>query len=69
MITSFFQVGLESIQRLASPDHEILELGIPAIAIMASTVVIKGAVWVWCRLVKNSSVRALYGPLPFCNTN
>ncbi|KAH7197503.1 uncharacterized protein B0J16DRAFT_20641 [Fusarium flagelliforme] len=59
MITSFCQVGLECIQRLMSPEHPILELGIPAIAIMVSTIVIKGACWIWCRLVKNSSVRAL----------
>ncbi|KAL6919992.1 hypothetical protein ACHAPO_001136 [Fusarium lateritium] len=59
MITSFCQVGLECIQRLMSPEHPILELGVPAIAIMVSTIVIKGACWVWCRLVKNSSVQAL----------
>jgi hypothetical protein len=27
---------------------------------MASTVVIKGLCWLWCRMVKNSSVQALY---------
>lgn len=59
MITSFFQVALESINRLWGTQHEIIELTIPAIGIMAGTVIIKGAVWVWCRLVKNSSVRAL----------
>ncbi|TPX17475.1 uncharacterized protein E0L32_003118 [Thyridium curvatum] len=60
MITSFVQVALEAIQRLASPDHQIIELGFAAIAIMLSTIVIKGLCWVWCRLVKNSSVQALY---------
>jgi cation diffusion facilitator family transporter len=59
MITSFCQVFLECIQRLAGPDREILELGIPAISIMVSTVVVKGACWIWCRMVNNSSVRAL----------
>ncbi|KAI0185983.1 hypothetical protein EV127DRAFT_347121 [Xylaria flabelliformis] len=59
MITSFVQVALQSIERLASPDHEIIELGIPALALMVSTVVIKGLCWIWCRLVKNSSVQAL----------
>ncbi|KAG5925840.1 hypothetical protein E4U42_003903 [Claviceps africana] len=59
MITSFVQVGLQCIQRLASPEHEILQLGLPAIIIMLSTIVVKGGCWVWCRLVKNSSVRAL----------
>ncbi|KAG8421570.1 hypothetical protein J3458_003439 [Metarhizium acridum] len=60
MVTSFVQVGLECIQRLARPEHEILQLGLPAIIIMFSTIVVKGGCWVWCRLVKNSSVRALY---------
>jgi hypothetical protein len=32
----------------------------PAIIIMISTIVIKGGCWLWCRLVKNSSVRALW---------
>ncbi|KAI2781719.1 hypothetical protein F4815DRAFT_72230 [Daldinia loculata] len=59
MITSFVQVALESIQRLASPNHELVEVGIPALSIMLGTVVIKGLCWLWCRLVKNSSVQAL----------
>ncbi|KYK55471.1 cation diffusion facilitator 10 [Drechmeria coniospora] len=59
MVTSFVQVGLQCVQRLASPDHEILELGLPAIIIMLTTVIIKGGCWIWCRLVRNSSVRAL----------
>ncbi|RMD44213.1 hypothetical protein DV735_g787, partial [Chaetothyriales sp. CBS 134920] len=59
MITSFVQVGLECLQRLFSDDHSIVSLGAPAIAIMLSTIIIKGACWFWCRLVKNSSVQAL----------
>ena len=59
MITSFIQVALESIQRLAGPEHSVIQLTIPAISIMVGTIVIKGAVWLWCRLVRNSSVRAL----------
>ncbi|KAK7748417.1 hypothetical protein SLS62_008573 [Diatrype stigma] len=59
MITSFTQVALESAQKLAASDHELIELGLPAISIMVSTVVIKGLCWLWCRLVKNSSVQAL----------
>ncbi|WYZ42960.1 hypothetical protein EsH8_VI_000659 [Colletotrichum jinshuiense] len=59
MVTSFCQVALEAIQRLWSPDHEIVQLGVPAIAIMVGTVVIKGLCWLWCRLIRNSSVRAL----------
>ncbi|KAI1414817.1 hypothetical protein F5Y13DRAFT_158367 [Hypoxylon sp. FL1857] len=59
MITSFVQVALESLSRLASPEHELVEVGIPALSIMFGTVLIKGLCWVWCRLVKNSSVQAL----------
>ena len=59
MITSFFQVFLECFNRLTSPDHTILQLGLPAILIMASTVFIKLGCWFWCRLIKNSSVQAL----------
>ncbi|TLS27616.1 hypothetical protein PpBr36_05403, partial [Pyricularia pennisetigena] len=59
MCTAFCQVALEAITRLMSGDHEVIELGIPAIAIMFSTIVIKGMCWLWCRLVKNSSVQAL----------
>ncbi len=59
MITSFFQVFLQCIQRLSSGDHSIVQLGLPAIIIMASTVFIKFGCWLWCRLIKNSSVQAL----------
>lgn len=59
MITSFVQVAMEAIARLASPDRTIIQLGYSAIAIMLSTVIIKGLCWLWCRLIKNSSVQAL----------
>jgi cation diffusion facilitator family transporter len=59
MVTSFFQVGLECVTRLTNGDHSIIQLGLPSIIIMASTVVIKALCWVWCRLIKNSSVQAL----------
>lgn len=59
MITSFVQVGLEGFNRLSGPDHTIVRLTVPAIVIMAATVVIKGLCWLWCRLIKNSSVQAL----------
>ena len=59
MITSFFQVFLECINRLTSGDHSIVQLGLPAIIIMASTVFLKLGCWLWCRLIKNSSVQAL----------
>lgn len=59
MMTSFFQVGIEGISRLSGDDHTVVQLTIPAVAIMACTVVIKGLCWLWCRLIRNSSVQAL----------
>jgi len=58
MITSFAQVGITAFQRLLG-SHDIVTVGPTAIFIMASTVVIKGACWFWCRLIRNSSVQAL----------
>ena len=59
MITSFFQVCLECFNRLTSGDRSIVQLGLPAIIIMAGTVIIKFGCWLWCRLINNSSVQAL----------
>jgi len=59
MITSFVQVAIQGIQHLTSDDHTIVQLTIPAIAIMASTVIVKFLCWLWCRVIKNSSVQAL----------
>jgi divalent metal cation (Fe/Co/Zn/Cd) transporter len=59
LITAFFQVMVECFQRLIGVDHSIVELTLPSIFIMGSTVIIKFAVWLWCRFIKNSSVQAL----------
>ncbi|KAF1983449.1 hypothetical protein K402DRAFT_361196 [Aulographum hederae CBS 113979] len=59
MITSFVQVALEGLQHLTGTDHAIVQLTIPAVAIMASTVVIKFFCWLYCRFIRNSSVQAL----------
>ncbi|KAF2158191.1 hypothetical protein K461DRAFT_219628 [Myriangium duriaei CBS 260.36] len=59
MITSFVQVAIEGISHLTGSDHNIVQLTIPAISIMAGTVAIKGLCWLYCRLIKNSSVQAL----------
>jgi hypothetical protein len=59
MVTAFVQVALECLNRLNSDDHQIIELGLPALIIMSSTVFIKAMCWLWCRLIKNSSVQAL----------
>jgi hypothetical protein len=64
MITSFFQVALECFNRLNSGDRSVVELTVPAIVIMASTVVIKFGCWLWCRLINNSSVQALVSNIP-----
>lgn len=59
MITSFVQVAIEGINHLTADDHTIVQLSIAAIAIMVSTVLVKFGCWLWCRLIKNSSVQAL----------
>lgn len=59
MITAFFQVALEGLKRLTGSDHIVVQLSPPAIAIMASTVGIKGLCWLWCKAIRNSSVQAL----------
>jgi divalent metal cation (Fe/Co/Zn/Cd) transporter len=59
MVTAFVQVAIEGISRLSSGDREAVQLGPAAIGIMASTVGIKGACWLWCKAIKNSSVQAL----------
>lgn len=59
MVTSFFQVALQCLERLTSGDHSIIQLGMPSISIMLATVFIKFLCWLWCRLIKNSSVQAL----------
>lgn len=62
MITSFFQVSLQCLQRLTSSSpsaHSVVHLTLPATLIMASTVLIKLGCYFWCRLIRNSSVQAL----------
>ena len=41
MITSFFQVALQCFNRLISGDTTVVELSVPAIAIMVSTGMVK----------------------------
>ncbi|GAM86855.1 hypothetical protein ANO11243_048750 [Dothideomycetidae sp. 11243] len=59
MITSFVQVAIEGLSHLTGSDHTIVQLTGPAIGIMATTVAIKGLCWLYCRLIRNSSVQAL----------
>ena len=59
MVTAFVQVALECLGSLNSNDYQIIELGPSALVIMSSTVFVKALCWLWCRLIKNSSVQAL----------
>jgi divalent metal cation (Fe/Co/Zn/Cd) transporter len=59
MITAFLQVFWQALTKLSSGDNEVVELTPSAIGIMASTVVVKGLCWLYCRLIRNSSVQAL----------
>ncbi|KAJ6155908.1 hypothetical protein N7470_006474 [Penicillium chermesinum] len=59
MVTSFFQVGLSSFNRLTSEDHAIVELSMSSIGLMAGTVLVKLLCWIWCRLIPSLSVQVL----------
>lgn len=59
MVTSFFQVGLSSINKLTGDDHTLVELSVPSIVLMAGTVVVKLLCWIWCRLIPSPSVQVL----------
>lgn len=59
MITSFAQVLVESVQRLFDKNLDVAYLPKSAIAAMASTVVVKLAVWFAYRSFTSRSVRAL----------
>lgn len=59
MVTSFFQVAISSLNRLASDDHRVVKLSMPSIGLMAGTVLVKLLCWLWCRLIPNPSVQML----------
>ncbi|KAJ5981052.1 hypothetical protein N7481_008350 [Penicillium waksmanii] len=59
MVTSFFQVGLTSINRLIGEDHTLVELSLPSIILMAATVIVKLLCWLWCRLIPSPGVQVL----------
>jgi divalent metal cation (Fe/Co/Zn/Cd) transporter len=59
MVTSFFQVGLTSINRLMGEDHTLVELSLPSIILMAATVIVKLLCWLWCRLIPSPGVQVL----------
>lgn len=49
MISAFLQVFLESARRMLDPDLQPAEIPPSGIAAMVGTIVIKSAIWVWCR--------------------
>ncbi|KAF3906419.1 hypothetical protein ABW20_dc0105264 [Dactylellina cionopaga] len=59
MIVSFIQVAVQAIQTLLGESRSVIQLSNYAIVIMTLTVAIKGACYLWCRLIKSSSVQAL----------
>lgn len=59
MVVSFLQILQESVTRLMGDDHEVPKLPAVAIASMASTIGLKGAIWFGCRWQSSSQVQAL----------
>jgi divalent metal cation (Fe/Co/Zn/Cd) transporter len=60
--TSFTQVLITSVERLMDPENsaEVIDLSYTAIAVLVGNILIKAALWLWCRSVKgSSSVQAL----------
>ncbi|KAK9460954.1 cation efflux family-domain-containing protein [Lipomyces oligophaga] len=59
IIVSFFQVAVESVERLYGGPRVAVKLGIPSFAIMSMAVILKLFAWFWCKSVNSSSVQAL----------
>ena|ERR1700750_2261641 len=60
MVISFLQILQESFRRLLPPgDHSIVTLPMVAIFAMASTIVLKGIIWIGCVPIKTTQVQAL----------
>ncbi|AOW07439.1 cation efflux family-domain-containing protein [Yarrowia lipolytica] len=59
IVLSFLQVGKASVERLISGDHSTVDVGIPALAVMSLTIIVKLFCWVWCRRSPSSAVQAL----------
>lgn len=63
MITSFSQILVESIQRLADRSISFIDLPYLAIAAMVTTVVVKAIVWLTYRSFESTSIRGKPGLL------
>ncbi|KAF8941579.1 hypothetical protein BGZ58_005529 [Dissophora ornata] len=61
MVTSFMQVVLQSTERLlAGSDEPPVDLGSVIMTLLGLNIIVKFALWVWCRTMKDSSsVQAL----------
>lgn len=60
--TSFTQVLISSVERLADPTSgsEALDLSPLSITVLIANIVVKAALWAWCSSIKgSSSVQAL----------
>ncbi|KAH8547806.1 cation efflux family-domain-containing protein [Umbelopsis sp. PMI_123] len=60
--TSFTQVLITSAERLMDPENsaEIVDLSFASISVLLANIVIKTALWLWCRSIRgSSSVQAL----------
>jgi hypothetical protein len=53
MVTAFVQVALECLGRLNSNEQEIIKLGLPALAIMSSTL-LNALYWLWCKFYQET---------------
>ncbi|KAH7150282.1 hypothetical protein B0J13DRAFT_286375 [Dactylonectria estremocensis] len=59
MVISFMQILQESVSRLMPPRHEAEILSWAAIGSLLATIVLKGAIGLWCNPIKTSQVQAL----------
>ncbi|KAF9116451.1 hypothetical protein BGX27_002483 [Mortierella sp. AM989] len=60
MVTSFIQVMLQSIERLLEKSGEPVDLGFIILILLGLNILVKLALWAWCRTMKDSpSVLAL----------
>ncbi|ODQ51697.1 hypothetical protein SAICODRAFT_72327 [Saitoella complicata NRRL Y-17804] len=60
MTVAFFQVAVQAGHRLLFEEsREVVRLTNLSIGIMASTVLVKGLCWLWCKNFKTTSVQAL----------
>ncbi|KAG0088432.1 hypothetical protein BGZ93_001395 [Podila epicladia] len=56
MVTSFMQVMLQAFERLlAGSEEPPVDLGIIILILLAANILIKTALWLWCRTMKDSS--------------